>query len=84
MKEHSNFKKVFTTAIVVLGVVAAVTAAIGKNIFVDFYTWIASPFQQTTAALTETDGNKKTHEELLKENSELKTENNKLNSNIKK
>ena len=77
-----NFSKVLTTCVIVLLVVAAVTAAIGKNIFTDFYTWISQPFQQTTAALNEDGGNGKTREELLKENKELKSEINDLVSQV--
>lgn len=77
-----NFSKVLTTCVIVLLVVAAVTAAIGKNIFTDFYTWISEPFQQTTAALNEDGGNGKTREELLKENKELKSEINDLVSQV--
>ena len=81
MKQQGNFSKVLTTSVIVLLVVAAVTAAVGKNIFIDFYTWISKPFQQTTASLTE-DGGGKTKEELLKENSELKGEINDLVSQV--
>lgn len=81
MKQQRNFSKVLTTCVIVLLVVAAVTAAIGRNIFTDFYTWVSKPFQQTTAALTE-EGGGKTREELLRENSELKDEINGLVSQV--
>ena len=80
MKETGNVKKVLTTTLIVLLVVSAVSAALNKNFFTDVYTFIASPFQQTSASILSEYGQdaEKTKEELLKENSELKKEVNEL------
>lgn len=83
MKEQNNFGKVLTTTVVVLLVVAGVTAALGKNIFVDFYTWAAKPLQQTAVSINNESGDSgKTRDELLAENSELQEEVNDLVSQV--
>lgn len=76
MKEQSNLTKILLTTVIVLLVVAMVTAAVGRNIFVDFYTWVSSPFQQTAAGIAGEVGDDagKSREELIKENNELKKE----------
>ncbi len=76
MKNQGNMTKVLTTTVIVLLVVAIVTAAIGRNIFTDFYTWLSSPFQKTTSQLAEEVGGDagKSRDELIKENRELKQE----------
>lgn len=76
MKEQSNLTKILLTTVIVLLVVAMVTAAVGRNIFVDFYTWVSSPFQQTAAGIAGEIGDDagKSREELIKENNELKKE----------
>lgn len=81
---QENFKKILATTVIVLVVVALVSAAVGHNIFSDFYCWAAAPFQQTTAALTDGLGgdSAKTKDELIKENDELKTEVNELTSQL--
>ena len=66
VKEQNNFGKVFTTTVIVLLVVAGVTAALGKNIFADFYTWVSKPVQQTAVSINDTSsGSEKTRDELL-------------------
>lgn len=76
MKEQGNLTKILFTTVIVLLVVAIVTAAVGRNIFVDFYTWISSPFQQAAAGIAGELGEDagKSREELIKENNELKKE----------
>ena len=68
MKEQNHLGKVLTTTLIVLLVTAGVTAAMGKNIFVDIYTWIAKPFQQTAVAMNEGGSSGKTRDELIEEN----------------
>ncbi|MBQ3969448.1 MAG: rod shape-determining protein MreC [Clostridia bacterium] len=83
MKEHSgNFSKILTTTIIVLLVAAAVTAALGKNIFVDFYTWISAPFQQTAVSQSSGGESEKSREELINENKALQEEINDLVSQV--
>ena len=83
VKEQNNFGKVFTTTVIVLLVVAGVTAALGKNIFADFYTWVSKPVQQTAVSINDTSsGSEKTRDELLEENSELRDEINDLVSQV--
>ncbi len=82
MKEHDHAKKILTTTLVVLLVTAAVTAAVDKNIFVDFYTMISKPFQQTTAELSGDPSGGRSKDELLKENNELHEEVNDLVSRV--
>lgn len=83
MKEQNNLGKVLTTTVIVLLVVACVTAALGKNIFVDFYTWAAKPFQQTAVSLNESrDDSGKTRDELIEENNRLREEVNELVSQV--
>ena len=79
MKEHNYAKRIFSTTLIVLLVIAAVTAAVDKNIFTDIYTAASKPFQQTTEAIT---GGSKSKEELLKENEELRNEVNDLVSRV--
>ena len=76
MKERNHFGRGIISVIIVLFVVAAVTAAIGENIFTDVYMWIVKPFEQTSASLAQeaNDSNGRTNEDLLRENSELKQE----------
>lgn len=76
MKEQGNLTKILFTTVIVLLVVAIVTAAVGRNIFVDFYTWISSPFQQAAAGIAGELGEDagKSREELINENNELKKE----------
>ena len=80
MKEHNYAKRIFSTTLIVLLVIAAVTAAVDKNIFTDIYTAASKPFQQTTEAIT--GGGSKSKEELLKENEELRNEVNDLVSRV--
>ncbi|MBQ3692787.1 MAG: rod shape-determining protein MreC [Clostridia bacterium] len=83
VKEQNNFGKVLTTTVIVLLVIAGVTAALGKNIFVDFYTWAAKPVQQTAVALNDnSSGSEMTRDELLEENSRLQEEINGLVSQV--
>lgn len=83
VKEQNNFGKVLTTTVIVLLVVAGVTAALGKNIFADFYTWVSKPVQQTAVSINDTSsGSEKTRDELLEENSELRDEINDLVSQV--
>ena len=76
MKERNHFGRGIISVIIVLFVVAAVTAAIGENIFTDVYMWIVKSFEQTSASLAQeaNDSNGRTNEDLLRENSELKQE----------
>ena len=80
MKKQNFAKRIISTTFIVLLVVAAVSAAMGKNIFTDLYTRIASPFQQATTAITNgtTDSYSKSREELIAENEQLKQEINDL------
>ena len=83
VKEQNNFGKILTTTVIVLLVVSGVTAALGKNIFVDFYTWVSMPFQETAVSLSDNGGgSEKTREELLEENSRLNEEVNDLVSQV--
>ena len=78
MKEHNYAKKILATTFIVLLVTAAVTAAVDKNIFTDFYTMVSKPFQQTSQALAGDEAAGRSKEELLRENSELHDEVNEL------
>ena len=82
MKEHGYAKKILTTTFVVLLVTAAVTAAVDKNIFADFYTMVSKPFQQTSRALSGDEAAARSKEELLRENSELHSEINELTNRV--
>lgn len=84
MKNQGNLTKVLTASVIVLTVIAVFTAAVGDNIFVALYNWIAAPFQQTSAELTNavTGDSNKSREELLEENSELHDEINTLISQV--
>ena len=82
MKEQNHLGKVLTTTLIVLLVTAGVTAAMGKNIFVDIYTWIAKPFQQTAVAMNEGGSSGKTRDELIEENNELHDEINELGGQV--
>ncbi len=82
MKEQNNFGRVLSSTLIVLLVTAGVTAALGKNVFVDIYTWAAKPFQQTAVRNSKSADSKKTREELIEENQELKQELNELVSQV--
>lgn len=79
-----NLTKVLVTAVIVLLVVAIFTAAVGDNIFADFYSMISAPFQRTAADVTDELGGdySKSREELIAENNELKEEIGNLTSQI--
>ena len=81
MKGKDYAKKILATSFIVLIVTAAVTAAVGKNIFSDIYTAVSKPFQQTTEAITN-QSEQRSKEELIAENSELHEEINDLVSRV--
>ncbi len=84
MKEHTNAKRIISTTFIVLLVVAAVSAAMGRNVFTDFYARISAPFQQATTAIANdaANGSNKTRDELIIENQELKKEINELAAQV--
>ncbi len=84
MKEHTNAKRIISTTFIVLLVVAAVSAAMGRNVFTDFYARISAPFQQATTAIANdaAGGSAKTRDELIKENEDLKKEINELAAQV--
>lgn len=79
-----NLTKILTTTVIILLVVAIFTAAVGDNIFADFYSRISAPFQQTAAELADELGGdyNKSKEELIEENEALKEEIGSLTSQI--
>lgn len=84
MKNNKYGKRIVSASFIVLLVVAAVSAAMGRNIFTDFYAQISAPFQQaTTAIANDAAGNSgKSREELAAENEQLKKEISELASQV--
>lgn len=76
MKDNKYGKRIISTTFIVLLVVAAVSAAMGRNIFTDLYARISAPFQQATTALSNdaAGSSGKSREELAAENEQLKKE----------
>ena len=82
MKEHDYAKKIISTTFIILAVVAAVTAAIDRNVFADVYNMISKPFMQLTSTVAEDSADGRTKEELVQENNELHSEINDLVSKV--
>ncbi len=84
MKDNKYGKRIISSAFIVLLVVAAVSAAMGRNIFTDIYARISAPFQQAATGIFNdaAGGSQKSREELIAENEQLKKEINELAAQV--
>ncbi len=84
MKDNKYGKRIISSAFIVLLVVAAVSAAMGRNIFIDIYARISAPFQQAATGIFNdaAGGSQKSREELIAENEQLKKEINELAAQV--